>query len=142
MCIRDRTQLMHHTLFWLFGKEQINVNSVSSINKQAEPARRHAGLISIRRNQQIGMVQAVYAAVSYTHLRHCDCSQRLLWCYSLLTAVDHYKSNFTVKVDLHYFVGHFITGNTVCWIGGGFNNKINMILQAADHAFYLSLIHI
>ena len=54
---------MHHTLFWLLCQEQVDVDSITCVYQQAQPAGRHTGFIPVGWDQQVRMVQPVDADV-------------------------------------------------------------------------------
>ena len=57
-------ELADHAIFWLARQKYIEVNAVSGIDQQTQPARGNLRLIPVRRHQQIRIVRSVDAEIA------------------------------------------------------------------------------
>ena len=57
-------ELADHAILWLARQKHVEVNAVSSVDQQTQPARGNLGLIPIRRHQQIRIIRSVDAEIA------------------------------------------------------------------------------
>ena len=68
------TELLHHSLLRLLGEEQVYVNTVSGIDKQAQPACRYLRLIALRGYKKIGLILPVHTNIfAVCHIQDLRC---------------------------------------------------------------------